>query len=260
MRLLHRKPDGRLELMPPEDEPPPYAILSHTWSVGQEVTYDDFVNDVGKDRSGYAKIRFCAERAAIDGLEYFWVDTCCIDKSNSTEISTAINSMFRWYKQARKCYVYLPDVSVPGGTISNTEAWMPQFRKSRWFTRGWTLQEIVSPENVEFFSKEKTWLGSRKSLEQEIHNITHLPLEVLRGQDLNNFTVEERISWVKHRVTTVKEDKVYCLLGIFGIFLPLIYGEGEEYAMLRLKEEIEKRQKGKGNKSLQDLSSAFHTY
>ncbi|KAF1935704.1 HET-domain-containing protein [Clathrospora elynae] len=259
MRLLKRLPgDSGFELTSFKDDPaPPYAILSHTWTDGQEVTYKDLVEGTGTDKDGYTKIRFCGERAAADGLEYFWVDTCCIDKSTSVEVSTAINSMFYWYQRAAKCYVYLTDVAVPD-EVTNPEAfrtlWVQAFQRSRWFTQGWTLQELLAPASVEFFSHNGKRLGNRIALEQEIHSVTSIPVGALRGQRLTEFSVEKRISWAAKRTTTIKEDKVYCLLGIFGVFLSLIYGEGEEYAMLRLKEEIQKRQQGWGNVAVQDLS------
>ena len=261
MRLLKRSPNGDFELISlNDDDPPPYAILSHTWTEGQEVTYNELVAGTGKDKAGYDKIRFCMDRAAEDGLDYSWVDTCCIDKSTSNELSTAINSMFRWYQRATKCYVYLSDVQVPD-EVTDAQAfqitWEGAFRWSRWFTRGWTLQELLAPATVEFFSRECKRLGSRVSLEQEVHEITKVPIRALRGQSLTEFDVEERISWVIKRTTTLKEDKVYCLLGIFGVFLPLIYGEGEAYATLRLKEEIQKRQEGRGTEGLQDLTGTF---
>ncbi|OCK74319.1 kinesin light chain 1, partial [Lepidopterella palustris CBS 459.81] len=258
IRLLKRSPSGDFELISfNNDDPPPYAILSHTWTEGQEVTYNELVAGTGKDKAGYDKIRFCMDRAAEDGLEYSWVDTCCIDKSTSDELSTAINSMFRWYQRATKCYVYLSDVQVPD-EVTDAQAfritWEGAFQRSRWFTRGWTLQELLAPATVEFFSRECKRLGSRVSLEQEIHKITKIPIRALRGQSLTEFDVEERMSWVVKRTTTLKEDKVYCLLGIFRVFLPLIYGEGEAYATLRLREEIQRRQEGRGIESLQDLT------
>lgn len=261
MRLLKRLPSGGLELLSVSDEnPPPYAILSHTWIKGQEVTYDELVAGTGTEKTGYDKIRFCGERAAEDGLEYFWVDTCCIDKSTSNELSTAINSMFRWYQCASKCYVYLSDVFV-SDEIANAEAfqiaWQEAFRRSLWFTRGWTLQELLAPASVEFFCKQGKRLGSRVSLEQDIHEITKIPIAALRGRKLSEFSVEDRMSWAARRTTTLKEDKVYCLLGIFSVFLALIYGEGEEYAKLRLREEIQKRRDGRGTISLRNLASTY---
>ena len=261
MRLLKRSAGGSFELVSFDDnDPPPYAILSHTWSEDQEVTYTELMASTCKDKASYDKIRFCVDRATEDGLQYSWVDTCCINKSTSDELSTAINSMFRWYKRASKCYVYLSDVQVPAEVIDAPAyqiTWEEAFRRSRWFTRGWTLQELLAPATVEFFSREGKRLGSRISLEREIHEITKIPIGVLRGQSLTDFSVEERMSWAAKRRTTIKEDKVYCLLGIFGVFLTLIYGEGEAYATLRLKEEIRKRQEGRETGGLQDLTGMF---
>ncbi|KAL5384235.1 hypothetical protein DPSP01_005380 [Paraphaeosphaeria sporulosa] len=257
MRLLKYLPDGGFGLTSfDDDSTPPYAILSHTWTEGQEVTYHELLEGTDPKKDGYTKIRFCGERAAKDGLEYFWVDTCCIDKSRSDELSTAINSMFRWYKRATKCYVYLSDVLVPDEVIDAQafrKSWEQSFRRSRWFTRGWTLQELLAPHSVEFFSRNSRYLGTRVSLEQEIQHATGIPCRALRDPKLSNFSVDERMTWAAERTTTLKEDKVYCLLGIFGIFLPLIYGEGEEYATLRLKDEIQKRHQGQGKMDLQDL-------
>jgi hypothetical protein len=242
MRLLSYTPSDIFELTNFNDDSlPPYAILSHTWSDGEEVTYNELVAGTGKEKAGYAKLHFCRERAAEDNLEYFWVDTCCINKSTSDELSTAINSMFRWYRSAAKCYVYLADVQVPD-KIPDIESfqmiWAEAFQKSRWFTRGWTLQELIAPAIVEFFSKDGIRLGSKKSLEKEIHAITRIPIGAIRGYPLSDYSMEDRVAWVKKRRTTVKEDKAYCLLGIFGIFMPLIYGEGESHAFQRLQESI----------------------
>jgi hypothetical protein len=244
MRLLKRSPGGHLELRCfNDDDPPPYAILSHTWTEGQEVTYNELVTGEGKNKTGFAKIRFCVDRAAEDGIEYSWVDTCCINKATTdNELTTAINSMFRWYQRAAKCYVYLSDVSVPK-EVTDAEAfqitWDNAFRQSKWFTRGWTLQELLAPATVEFFSKEGKRLGSKISLEQEIYAVTQIPIDALRGQrQLFQFSFNERISWAENRKTSLKEDKAYCLLGIFGVFMPLIYGEGEEHAISRLRKEI----------------------
>jgi hypothetical protein len=129
IRLLSRKSDSNdFELVTfRADDPPSYAILSHTWNEGEEVTYDELVAGTRKDKAGYAKIRFCGERAAHDGLQYFWVDTCCINKSNPAELQEAITFMFYWYRRAVKCYVYLSDVFV-----ENT--WAQNFWKSIWIS------------------------------------------------------------------------------------------------------------------------------
>src|SRR5882757_1663526 len=133
---------------------PPYAILSHTWgNDDEEVTFKDLTEGSGKTKRGYNKVLFCARQASNDGLQYIWIDTCCIDKSNNAELSEAIISMFRWYHKATKCYVYLTDVLITGPDPT-VHLWAADLRKSRWFTRGWTLQELVAPSSVEFFSVE----------------------------------------------------------------------------------------------------------
>jgi hypothetical protein len=231
MRLLEYTNDGALRLTEhymSDESVPPYAILSHTWQERQEVTLDDLVNGTGTEKAGYNKILFCARQAQRDGLEYCWVDTCCIDKSSSAELSEAINSMFRWYQNAQKCYAYLPDVSkyeADGGEESSRR-WEPAFRQSRWFTRGWTLQELIAPKTVEFFSKEEEVLGSRETLAQLLHNITGISLGVLQGATPSDCSVAERFSWAAGRRTTRAEDESYCLLGLFDIQMPLLYGEG----------------------------------
>ena len=163
MRLLQLGDSGEFSLVEFfGNNIPPYAILSHTWGEDdEEVTFKDIVKGKGKSKAGNRKIRFCGKQAANDGLQFFWVDTCCIDKSSSEELSEAINSMFCWYQDAARCYVYLSDVSVSTSDRDDEfpRKWKPAFKKSRWFTRGWTLQELIAPASVEFFFKEKQWLG-----------------------------------------------------------------------------------------------------
>jgi hypothetical protein len=249
MRLLKRSANGALSLtedLADDNIPRRYAILSHRWETG-EVTFEDMVNNTGKNKEGYRKLQFCRDQTARHGLEYFWVDTCCIDKSNNVELQYAINSMFRWYQDAAKCYVYLSDVSTPYRTENRLSdaSWESAFRNSRWFTRGWTLQELIAPSTVEFFSKEGIRLGDKISLERQACEITGIPIKALRGSHLSDFSVAERFSWVKRRDTKYKEDKAYSLLGIFGVFMPLNYGEGEENAFMRLQEQIERASKGR---------------
>ena len=242
MRLLILKDDGKFSLTKFIGKPPPYAILSHTWGEdNEEVTFKDVVRGTGKSKNGYAKIRFCGNQAAKDGLQYFWIDTCCINKSNNTELSEAINSMFRWYKDAARCYVYLSDVSE-SGSIENDQysqrRWKPAFKKSRWFTRGWTLQELIAPVLVEFFSVEGKRLGNKQSLGQTLHEITGITIQALQAGPLSHFSVNERMSWAENRQTKLEEDAAYSLLGIFDIHMPLIYGEGRQKALNRLRREI----------------------
>ncbi|KAH6667462.1 vegetative incompatibility protein HET-E-1 [Halenospora varia] len=208
--------------------------------------------------NSYNKIRFCGEQARCNGLQYFWVDTCCIDKSSSSELQEAINSMFRWYQNAAKCYVYLSDVSTRKWKASDQFSeytWESAFRSSRWFTRGWTLQELLAPglDSVEFFSYEGDRLGDKRTLEQQIHEITGIAIPALRGTPLSQFNVGDRLSWAENRQTTREEDKAYSLFGIFDVQIPLLYGEKRDKAFKRLLKEIDKPLK-----SLDRLLSAAH--
>ena len=244
MRLLECNNDSEFSLTKDfgRSKIPKYAILSHTWGADvEEVAYRDLIDGTGKNRVGYEKIRFCGEQARHDGLQYFWVDTCCIDKSNNNELAEAINSMFRWYRDAAKCYVFLSDVAradVDTTEHSHQLPWESAFRTSRWFTRGWTLQELIAPTSVEFFSENWELLGDRKSLERHICEITRIPSKALRGSPLAEFSATERMSWAETRQTTREEDMAYSLLGIFDVYMPLIYGEGREHAFKRLRKEI----------------------
>ena len=251
MRLLKHSGTGEFSFtkdLVGDDPIPPYAILSHTWgSDTDEATFEDVTNGVGKHKASYTKIQFCGEQAKQDGLQHFWIDTCCINRANYTELSQAINSMFRWYQNAAKCYVYLSDVSTSKQRASDQfeVIWEFAFRESRWFKRGWTLQELLAPVTVEFFSRERQRLGDKRSLKQQIHEITGIPDLALQEADLSQFSVDERLSWIDQRQTKLEEDKAYSLLGIFDVSIPLIYGEGGEKAFKRLQEEI--------NKHLKDL-------
>jgi ankyrin repeat protein len=251
MRLLQIQSDSSFSLVNYDDKPtPPYAILSHTWGADdEEVTFDDLRKGTGKSKAGCHKLAFCSKQATSDGLRHFWIDTCCIDKSSSQELSEAINSMFRWYKNAERCYVYLSDVSDSPSNRDGecTRRWKPAFKKSRWFTRGWTLQELLAPASVEFFSKEGTCLGNKQSLEKTLHEITDISAKALRGCPLSQFSMEDRFSWSSRRKTRREEDEAYCLLGIFGICMPLLYSEGRESALNRLKEQINKHPKDRSS-------------
>lgn len=245
MRLLTASDDdGELTLVEQFGKDiKPYAILSHTWgSDHDEISFKDLERGAYKDKAGFRKLEFCRLQSAHDGLEYFWVDTCCIDKSSSAELMEAINSMYRWYQGAAKCYVYLADVTIDqsrGTTLECLQLWRQQFRESRWFRRGWTLQELVAPKIVEFFDSDGARLGDRNSLIQEIHEATKIPVDALTGDDPGNFSIEARFSWAEGRETKREEDAVYSLLGLFDIYMPLIYGEGRERALKRLMKELQ---------------------
>jgi hypothetical protein len=241
MRLLHFDALGRLILTDFRGKPiPPYAILSHRWG-DSEILIEDISNGNYKDiEEGYEKLQFCVEQAARDGLQYSWIDTCCIDRWDNNERSKAINSMFQWYRNAARCYVFLSDVSL--SAVTDTAAcsdWEASFRKSEWFTRGWTLQELIAPVSVEFFSREGQRIGDKASLDRLLHDVTNIPLAALRNCPLDQFSTSERRRWVENRRTTEDEDIVYCLLGVLGVSMPTTYGEGKESALRRLQAEVE---------------------
>jgi hypothetical protein len=251
MRLLEYREDGRITITTFENAAiPPYAILSHTWGADtEEVTFADLAKDDGEhkpdymDIPGYKKIRFCGEQAQQDRLQYLWVDTCCIDKSDKAELSLAIRSMFRWYQNATKCYVYLSDVLPEQRKPDETSTeftWESDFRSSRWFTRGWTLQELLAPSKVEFFSQEPKKLGDKTSLKSLIQKITGIPCEALDGAPLSRFSVDERLRWKGDRETKREEDVWYSLSGIFDVEIAPAYSKGAASAFKRLKEEIDK--------------------
>ncbi|KAE8149315.1 heterokaryon incompatibility protein-domain-containing protein [Aspergillus avenaceus] len=215
-----------------DDEIPPYAILSHRWRDG-EILFKDMQSETKVTKAGYRKIKQCCDRAKSDKLQYLWVDTCCIDKSSNDELTESINSTYEWYQNAAVCYVYLFDVHDADLTDDSN------FRNSAWFTRGWTLQELIAPSDVEFYNSSWLQLGTKAGLGELISEITNIDLVVLKGSDPKNFSVGKRMSWASERMTTRKEDMAYCLLGLFGVNMPCMYGEGER-TFIRFQEEIMK--------------------
>ncbi|KAK3323279.1 heterokaryon incompatibility protein-domain-containing protein, partial [Cercophora scortea] len=222
--------------------PPQYAILSHTWEDG-EVSFDDMKDlGVAMNKAGWKKIAETCRMAEDRGLDYAWVDTCCIDKTSSAELTEAINSMFKWYSRSTVCYVYLSDLYVPlagvPGSRENNEALHNDLNYCRWFTRGWTLQELIAPRSVYFY--DATWvpIGTKTSLLENIAQITTIDRDILsHASELASVPVGRRMSWAAYRQTTRPEDLAYCLLGIFNVNMPMIYGEGEK-AFIRLQEAI----------------------
>jgi hypothetical protein len=242
---------------------PPYAILSHCWE-DDEVLFADLSDlDTARKKKGFTKIEKTCEQTIKDKLKFVWIYTCCIDKSSSAELSEAINSMFAWYRDSFKCYAYLADVEVAD-----------DFAKSKWFTRGWTLQELLAPRHVrsdtqlwyqaplernmstnsnlptesnmeavsgmDFFLRDWTRLGSKRGLSTAIAATTGVAKEYLEGASLGNASISMRMSWAADRRVTRSEDIAYSLLGIFDVHMPLLYGEGKTKAFRRLQEEIMK--------------------
>ncbi len=241
-----------------DEEIPQYAILSHRWekdkeettfqeleqedatillkSIKMQVLSGEPLHCFQNIKKGYSKIIGCALQAEEDGFKYIWCDTCCIDKKNNTELSEAINSMFHWYKD-RRCYAYLSDVPHAGHHISTEKG--SAFAKSEWFKRGWTLQELIAPLRVVFF--DQTWrsMGTRSDFKDSIAEITGIDREVLDGGDPALCCIAKRMSWASKRTTTRVEDRAYCLMGLFGVNMPLLYGERHK-AFIRLQTEIMK--------------------
>jgi hypothetical protein len=210
----------------------PYAILSHTWNDNDEVIFQEFNSpdrDIAHPR--FLKIMETCRLARGKGIPYVWVDSCCIDKTSSAELTEAINSMFRRYRESAICFTCLADLAV-GSEIE------PDLPKCKWFTRGWTLQELVAPRNVEFYDESWNLIGDKISLLKPLIEKTRIQEDVLRDSNsLPNYTVAMRMSWAANRQTTREEDLAYCLLGIFDVYLPLTYGEGIN-AFIRLQEAI----------------------
>jgi hypothetical protein len=184
------------------NEQPPYAILSHRWEKREEeLRCQDILDGTRKNTAGYSKIKACCELALKKRLEYVWVDTCCIDKTNSVELQEAINSMFKWYKNSEVCYAHLSDYTKQGLDEE-------QFKGSLWFLRGWTLQELIAPTKVVFFSYDWKLIGEKtdETIRNLISSTTGINTKVLASGDLENCSVAERMSWASKRSTTRDED------------------------------------------------------
>lgn len=250
--------------------PPQYSILSHVWT-DEECSFQEFRfpehTQALIEKKGFKKIKACCELSLEQGFQWTWVDTCCIDKSSSAELSESINSMFSWYWSSTVCYAYLEDVDStlttrkvvqgstdPGRRVlqgstdpkrrsewdseSNDSGSEPVFHyPSRWYSRGWTLQELIAPLKVEFYNCYWTKIGTKWGLRREISSITGISEADLVYYNPRRSSIAQKMSWASARDTTRVEDKAYSLLGLFGVHLPLLYGEGRN-AFRRLQEEL----------------------
>ncbi|OJD35279.1 het domain-containing protein [Diplodia corticola] len=214
-----------------------YAILSHRWR-DEEITFQDLSGDMRSVsmKKGYQKLESACRQATRGGFRYIWVDTCCMNKDSSAELSEAINSMYRWYHEAEVCYAYLFD--VPDGVDPHADP-SAKFANSEWFRRGWTLQELVAPRKMVFFSQGWKQLGTKASLKDILAKITGIGTGVLDGtMDPMAVSVATRMSWAASRHTSRPEDEAYSLMGLFNVNMPMLYGEGSEKAFIRLQEHI----------------------
>ena len=246
MRLLKAETKELVQFLP--NQIPPYAILSHTWSSDpdEEVLFSDIGKEEAEQKPAYQqKVIPVCKKTLKRGIEYVWIDTCCIDKSSSAELQEAVNSMFKWYMHSSICFVYLEDVPSKIDKSSNSEIRGDIIVNSRWFTRGWTLQELVAPGKLVFYSKYWDDLGSRASHARSISKKTKIAELILNGESssaiqytISSKSIASKMSWAAFRETTRPEDIAYCLMGIFDVNMPLLYGEGEKKAFYRLQEEI----------------------
>ncbi|KAI1737707.1 HET domain-containing protein [Xylaria scruposa] len=222
---------------------PTYAILTHTWEQ-EEVTFREFRDlKEAEKKAGFVKIQKTCELAAAKNIPWVWVDTCCIDKSSSAELSEAINSMFEWYKLSTVCFAYLSDLDVR----RSPTLWRDERNHDvcRWFRRGWTLQELLAPAKLEFYDREWNFKGLKTDafVMQQLFEMTGIRSQEAfeNSNALRKIAIGERMSWASERETTRVEDLAYCLLGIFQedhiVNMPLLYGEGTR-AFQRLQEEI----------------------
>jgi len=258
MRLIHARTlvdDDVFEFKDFGEAPPRYAILSHTWEPTGEVTYQDALNpEKATTMDGYGKIWETCSLALAHQLDWAWVDTCCIDKTSSAELTESINSMFRWYEGAAVCFAFLKDLppgpedeedgkrdttGARGGRVARPRK--TQLARCRWFTRGWTLQELIAPVSVLFYDGAWVFRGDKADLQASLADITGVDVSALRRErPLKDFPLAHRMAWAAARNTTRTEDLAYCLLGLFDVNMPLLYGEGCK-AFRRLQEEIIKR-------------------
>jgi hypothetical protein len=265
-----------LELRDFVQDVPEYVTASHRWKEGEEANMHDVRNKVNTDKSGYQKMegfaRFIREQLQAEGIEWLWIDTCCIDQSNPAEVTEAVNSMFCWYSNAALCVAYLADVdeATEQSTLGKRHADGQRkvdsprtFEACEWFRRGWTLQELLAPSLVIFLSS--TWevighkgdceglLGAGPALEPQISRIAHIPEDVLRDySNSKRITLEQKLAWTAGRQTKKDEDMYYSLLGLFDVRMWLCYGEGAQSARERLVRKIDK---SGGDKRLDEITS-----
>ncbi|KFY30267.1 hypothetical protein V493_02047 [Pseudogymnoascus sp. VKM F-4281 (FW-2241)] len=238
MRLINNETMILEEFIGGGSQVPSYTILSHT-RAEKEVTFQDFTHlkgELKRQKLEFQKIEQTCHLARQDGLQYAWVDTCCIDKTSSAELTEAINSMFKWYTDAVVCYAWLAD--LPAGSSLSLGDPNSSFKNCRWFTRGWTLQELIAPKELRFYDQEWSIRGTKANLSDVVSHITKIDADILQNSELlYSLPIATRMSWAATRQTTRIEDLSYCLIGIFDVNMPMLYREGER-AFNRFQEEI----------------------
>jgi hypothetical protein len=237
MRLVNTRTLELVTFSP--QETPEYVILSHRWGL-EEVTFKDMtiypssdINSPTRKLKGFLKIEGACKTAASANYEWIWIDSCCIDKESSMDVDRSVKSMWNIYKDSDICFVYLADVP------NYVAGCGPSFKESNWFTRGWTLQELIAPVYVEFYASDWSQIGTKLERYQEIAEITMVDVDLIaQKRSIDSYTTAERFSWAAHRQTTQAEDEAYSLLGLFQVHMPLHYGEGRTRAFTRLQETL----------------------
>lgn len=249
MRLLHTT---KYALHKSDDVgDPEYAILSHRWEPNNgEMTFSRYnaadLLEVRNRTPSLDKIRNACAQARADSLTWLWIDSCCIDKGNFQELSKELNSMFQYYNEASKCYAFLHDVSssFPGAERFKRQRQPGQpdhDQVSEWFERGWTLQELLAPQDIQFY--DQTWkpLGTKKTLASNLQLATGIDEKYLDGSaHFSTASVATRMSWMAGRHTTAIEDIAYSMLGILNVSIEAKYGVGAE-AFLNLQKAVLQR-------------------
>ncbi|KAK6435197.1 hypothetical protein LTR95_008617 [Oleoguttula sp. CCFEE 5521] len=212
-----------------------YAILSHRWHA-KEISYQQLESAEKIARSitlpHFAKIQSACAKAASLGYQWLWIDTCCINKQDNAELTESLNSMYKWYN--------VDHITAKGPTpfavAATDESKVPE---SEWFTRGWTLQELLACKTARFYDVNWDEIGTKATLALDLQRITRIEAGYLHHRkSLHLASIATKLSWACDRVTTRPEDKVYSLVGLFDVYLPIQYGEGLKKAFRRLQLEL----------------------
>ncbi|KAF9472078.1 hypothetical protein BDN70DRAFT_763404, partial [Pholiota conissans] len=218
-----------------------YAIFSHKWLRGMpgEITYDLWnKGSLDPETAGYQKLAsFCRTAWEEYGITLAWMDTVCINKDSSSELDESIRSMYAWYERASICIVHLSETQT-----------ITQIPHDSWFTRGWTLQELIAPKILNFYSSDWRRLTQYGNNDKQnnvvlsfIKQATTMSSWEVTSTSKHHVPLSRKMQWAASREVTREEDRAYSLMGIFDVSISTAYGEGTYRAFLRLLEEILKK-------------------
>ena len=228
-----------------------YATMSHCWctaGLAKEIQFEELnqatletVRDL-RNRPGYRKIVESCSLTRKQGLEWLWMDTCCIMRESKTELSEAVNSMYQWYRNSEICFAYLHDVKFPFTTEPDAEMFPTSNGRPKWFSCSWTLQELLAPRVIHFFDQDWQRIGDKDELAPKLTEITGIPEDILTNglphpDDPCRPSAAQIMSWAADRKASTREDRAYALMGIFEVQVPTKYGE-HEHAFRRLQVSI----------------------